>query len=94
MGTGLTILSSQIAICTLRASGRKYYDFLHENSKGGMSSSLTVNRCIEEFYPSRTRYLLDILKTKSYLPETYLIDNHLVTYCHLLKISFLNIHIL
>ena len=42
-------------------------------------------------YPSRTRYLLDILKTKSYLPETYLIDNYLVTYCHLLKISFLNI---
>ena len=41
--------------------------------------------------PSRTRYLLDILKTKSYLPETYLIDNYLVTYCHLLKISFLNI---
>ena len=41
--------------------------------------------------PSRTRYLLDIYKTKSYLPETYLIDNYLVTYCHLLKISFLNI---
>jgi hypothetical protein len=41
--------------------------------------------------PSRTRYLLDILKTKSYLPETYLIDNYLVTYCHLLKISFSNI---
>ncbi len=44
-----------------------------------------------DFRPSRTRYLLDILKTKSYLPETYLIDNYLVTYCHLLKISFLNI---
>ena len=42
-------------------------------------------------YPSRTRYLLDILKTKSYLLETYLIDNYLVTYCHLLGISFLNI---
>jgi hypothetical protein len=41
--------------------------------------------------PSRTRYLLDILKTKSYLLETYLIDNYLVTYCHPLKISFLNI---
>ena len=47
--------------------------------------------------PSRTRYLLDILKTKSYLQketylkETYLIDNYLVTYCHLLKTSFLNI---
>ena len=51
MGTGLMILSSQIAICTLRASGRKYYDFLHENFKGGMPSSLTVNRCIEELYP-------------------------------------------
>jgi hypothetical protein len=42
-------------------------------------------------FPSRTRYLLDSLKTKSYLQETYLIDNYLVTYCHLLKISFLNI---
>ena len=42
-------------------------------------------------YPSRTRYLLDMLKTKSYQPETYIIDNYLVTYCHLLKISFLNI---
>ena len=51
MGTGLMILSSQIAICTLRASGGKYYDFLHENFKGGMPSSLTVNRCIEELYP-------------------------------------------
>jgi|688.fasta_scaffold1879835_1 hypothetical protein len=40
------------AICTLRASGRKYYDFFHENSKGGMPLSLTVNRCIEELYPA------------------------------------------
>ncbi len=46
---------------------------------------------IEKAVPSRTRYLLDILKTKSYLLETYLIDNYLVTYCHLLLISFLNI---
>jgi hypothetical protein len=49
------------------------------------------NLLCKMYTPSRTRYLLDILKTKSYLLETYLIDNYLVTYCHLLKISFLNI---
>ena len=41
--------------------------------------------------PSKTRYLLDILETKSYLLETYLINNYPVTYCHLIQISFLNI---
>ena len=54
-------------------------------------ASLMKNNTWNLFPHSRTRYLLDILKTKSYLPETYLIDNYLVTYCHLLKISFLNI---
>ena len=40
------------AICTLLLSGRKYYDFLHANSKGGLPSFRTVNRRIEELYPS------------------------------------------
>jgi hypothetical protein len=51
---------------------------------------LSIDNKVAQF-PSRTRYLLDSLKTKSYLLETYLIDNYLVTYCHLLKICFLNI---
>ena len=38
-----------------------------------------VHKLLESSYPSRTRYLLDIYKRKSYLPETYLIDNYLVT---------------
>ncbi len=40
------------AICTLLLSGRKYYDFLHANSKGGLPSCRTVNRRIEELYPA------------------------------------------
>jgi hypothetical protein len=65
-----------------RACGKSQNDWLHLHP-GEIISIKHI--------PSRTRYLLDILKTKSYLPETYLIDNYLVTYCHLLKISCLNI---
>ncbi len=67
--------------------GRKSWSLRrYKEKKIGEENYWTLKR-----NPSRTRYLLDSLKTKSYLLETYVIDNYLTTYCHLLKISFLNI---